>query len=388
MAGPAAAQVTIRGIVRDSLTGKPLPFASVFLLNTTYGATADQQGAYVLPGIRRGRYDVSASYLGYRLRQRPVLVAAETNLTLNFGLLPAPAPLGEVVVRPANRLADYQLFLKLFLGTSSFARLCQVRDPADISVVFDPGRRRLTARATRAVQVDNGALGYRLTCYDLDFRADITDETVTILTVSRVAFQPLPPLNAGEQRRWEANRQKAYRGSYLHFLRSAYAGRLAEEGFLLQRLSRRPNRRRAAADSLVRRWQAAGRNHGSLPDSVWRLLTQPKEFTLVYEDRLPLDSVRTAAAGRVWLRFRDLLAVTYENARPDPGFHAPGAITGHPLPGRQESILQLRPPPAAELAPNAVPVAPLSLVTEGYWSFEKMAELLPLDYFPPESPGH
>ncbi|OGX92195.1 hypothetical protein BEN49_16965 [Hymenobacter coccineus] len=384
MAVPATAQVTIHGTVRDSLTGKPLPFASVFLLNTTYGVTADQQGAYVLPGIQRGRYDVSASYLGYRLRQRPLLVADATSLTLNFGLLPAPAPLGEVVVRPVNRLADYQLFLRLFLGTSSFAQLCRVRDPGDIRVIFDPDRRRLTARATRPVQVDNGALGYRLTYYDLDFRADITDETVTILTVSRVAFQSLPPLNADGQRRWEANRQKAYRGSYLHFLRSAYAGQLAEEGFLLQRLQRRPNRRRAATDSLVRRWQAAGRNHGSLPDSVWRLLGQSKVLSLVYKPRLPLDSVRTATAGRVWLRFRDLLAVTYENARPDPNFHAPGAITGHPLPSHQESILQLRPPPAVELAPNAVPVAPLSLVTEGYWSFEKMAELLPLDYFPPE----
>lgn len=206
------------------MTHQPLPFASVFLANTTYGATANEHGFYVLPNVALGRYDLSASYLGYQLCQRPVLVAATTDLIMDCGLLSAPQPLGEVVVRPANRPADYQLFLQLFLGTSSFARLCRVRDPGDISVVFDPNRRRLTARAPRALQVDNGALGYRLTCYDFDFQADITDDIVTITTISRVVFKSLPALNTDEQRRWETNRQKTYWGSYLHFFFAVPSG--------------------------------------------------------------------------------------------------------------------------------------------------------------------
>jgi len=170
-------------------------------------------------------------------------------------------------------------------------------------------------------------------------------------------------------------------------LSSAYAGQLAEEGFLLQRLQRIPNRRSAVAYSLIRRWQAAGRDHASLPDSVWRLLGQPKELSLVHKPRLPLDSVRVADAGRICLRFRNLLAVTYEKVRPDPELHSPGAITGSPLPHHQKSLLRMRPSPNAELAPNGGPVVPLALVAEGYWIFEKMAEPLPLDYFPPEAPG-
>lgn len=68
-AGPAAAQVALSGTVRDSLTRQPLPFASIFLANTTYGTTTDAQGRYRLAGVPGGSYTLAASYLGYALRQ-------------------------------------------------------------------------------------------------------------------------------------------------------------------------------------------------------------------------------------------------------------------------------------------------------------------------------
>jgi hypothetical protein len=45
-ARPAAAQLAVSGTVRDSLTRQPLPFASVFLANTTYGTTTDAHGHF------------------------------------------------------------------------------------------------------------------------------------------------------------------------------------------------------------------------------------------------------------------------------------------------------------------------------------------------------
>lgn len=122
------------------------------------------------------------------------------------------------MMRSTNRSAGYQLFLRLFLDPSSFTRLCQVHDPDDdISIVFDPDRYRLVARAPRAPQVDDGALGYHLTYYDFDFQADITDDMVTITTVIRLVFKHLFTLNTDEQRHWETNRQGAYWDFYSHF---------------------------------------------------------------------------------------------------------------------------------------------------------------------------
>ncbi len=389
--GGVAAQAGISGTVRDSVTRQPLPFASVFLVNTTLGATTNEQGHYVLPAVPAGRYEVAATYLGHRLRQQSAVMGGAP-LTIDLALPPAAQALGEVVVRPRPALADdYQRFLELFLGTSSFARQCQVRNPTDVQVDYDPATRTLTAGAARQpLLVDNLALGYRLTFYNLYFRAAFADQSATLTTLSQVVFKELTGTSK-QQKQWAANRLRAYQGSFMHFLRSAYVGDVVQQGFRLQRLQRLPNRRWAAADSLVRARQASGEilNQNSLPPSVWQHLAEPHVVSILYKPYLPPDSVRRAeASGRVWLRFRDLLAVTYEGERPDANFRLPGALSGRPLPRYQESVLHLQPPPAAQVEPNGVPTQPLALLTEGYWGFEKIGELLPLDYLPPAFPTH
>jgi len=97
-AGPAAAQVALSGSVRDSLTRQPLPFASVFLANTTYGTTTDAQGHYRLAGMPSGTYALTVSYLGYALRQQPVVLTNEP-LVVELQWPAATQALAEVVVR-------------------------------------------------------------------------------------------------------------------------------------------------------------------------------------------------------------------------------------------------------------------------------------------------
>jgi hypothetical protein len=379
----AGAQATITGTVRDSLTRQPLAFASVFLANTTRGATTDEQGRYTLSAVPVGHYELAATYLGYQLRQRQLAVSGGT-IAVDIVLPPAAHQLSEIVVRPnLNREADYQSFLDLFLGKSTFAKQCRVRDPDAVRIDYDAQQKLLTASVPHALEVDNLALGYRLTFYDLDFQASFADQSVLVTTLSKIVFRELPG-SAGKQRRWAANRQRAYLGSYPHFLRSVYANTVAQEGFLVQRLRRVPNLRRAAADSVLRARRAAGLplDQASVPDSIWKLLRQPRTLSFLYTPTLPPDSMRRAANGHVWMRFHDLLAVTYERAKPDANYQQSGAAANQPLPRYQESVLHLRQRPEAELEASGAPIAPLALLTEGYWGFQKIGEFLPLDYVP------
>nr|WP_277881379.1 carboxypeptidase-like regulatory domain-containing protein [Hymenobacter cyanobacteriorum] len=376
----AAAQGTLSGTVRDSLTRQPLPFASVFLANTTRGATTDAAGHYVLAGVPAGRYELAATYLGYQLRQRPVAIGAGEQRQ-DLGLLPAAQQLAEVVVRPnPHREADYQRFLELFLGTSTRAKQCRVRNPEALQIDYDAERNRLTATTARALEVDNQALGYRLTFYDLDFTADFADQQLTVTSLSHLVFRALPG-GAGRQRRWAAARAQSYAGSYLHFLRSVYTNSVAEAGFEVQRLRRVPNRRREVADSIRRAIYHSGAvGQAAVPDSVWRLLQQPRALTYLFQPLLPPASYRRAAGTQVWLRFPDLLAVTYPHGRPDANYHELSLTL---TPGREQaSLLHLQVPVEAELDPTGTPTVPLSLLTEGYWGFLQTGDLLPLDYQP------
>ena len=381
----AGAQATITGQVCDSLTQAPLPFASVFLANTTRGTTTDAEGRFRLASVPLGHYDLGVSYVGYRLFSQAVNLTGP--LVLSLLVAPATQQLAEIVVRPnPNREADYQRFRELFLGTSTLSRQCRILNPDALRIDYDPQQNALTAVVPHALEVDNPALGYRLTFYQLDFRAEFIDQSVGLTLLTQVVFKDLPG-TARQQKRWAANRQKAYLGSYPHFLRSVYANRVAEEGFRVQKLRRVPNPRRLAADAALRQWQQQ-RSTTPLPDSLLKALREPRQLAFLFKPVLSPDSLRRteSASGRVWLRFRDLLAVTYERETPDPNYRRPGPDFTSVRPRYQESVVHLQQPEAEVEAIGAL-VVPLAVLNEDYWGFEKIGELLPLDYQPPAKPA-
>ena len=381
-AGFVGAQASISGQVQDSVTHAPLAFASVFLANTSRGTTTDAEGRFALANLAPGHYELGVSYVGYRLYSQPVNLTGA--LVLNPRVAPAAQQLAEVVVRPnPNREADYQRFKELFLGSSTLARQCRILNPEGVQVDFDPQLRVLSAVATHVLEVENRALGYRLKFYQLDFKAEFSDQNIWLTLITKVGFQEMEG-NAQQRKRWAANRQKAYRGSFPHFLRSVYANRVAEEGFRVQKMRRVPNARRLAADSLMRLSQQPGQRAVVLSDSLLQALREPRVMTYLYKPVLPPDSLRRTdgTTNQVWLRFRDLLAVTYEREAPDANYRLPGPNFTSVRPRHQESVVHLQQPEAEVEAFGAL-VVPLAVLNEDYWSFEKIGELLPLDYQPP-----
>jgi hypothetical protein len=378
-AGPAVAQVVLSGTVRDSLTRQPLPFASVFLANTTHGTTTDAQGHYRLAGMPTGTYTLTASYLGYALRQQPVRLATEP-LVVDMQLPAATQALAEVVVRPhPHHAEDYPRFLDLFLGTSTRAKQCRVRNPTVIQLDYDPEQNVLVASISAPLEIDNVALGYRLTCYDLNFRADFKAHTTTSL--SQLAFRALPA-GAARQRRWAAARLRAYRGSQMHFLRAVVSNTVAAEGFEVQRLRRVVNQRRAIADSIWQTILASTRpgEQALMPDSIRRRLKEPPQYAYLFTPLLEPANFRHTRQGRTWLRFADLLAITYPRGQPDANYHDLALTL---TPGREiTAVLHLTSPPEAELEASGVPRQPDAVLSEGYWGFLQLADLLPLDYQP------
>jgi hypothetical protein len=56
----------IKGVVQDAVTHAPLPFANVFLNNTTKGTVTDEKGEFLLKVLHEpGSYELVVSYVGY-----------------------------------------------------------------------------------------------------------------------------------------------------------------------------------------------------------------------------------------------------------------------------------------------------------------------------------
>ncbi len=391
--GLVAAQASLSGTVRDSVTQQPLAFASVFLANTTLGVTTTEQGTFTFPQVPAGTYDIVASYVGYRLARQTIRVgSAAQQLTLR--LAPTANQLGEVVVRPnPNRVSDFQKFTELFLGRTTFSRQCRIANPSDVLLDFDPKTNELTASAYKFVQVDNYALGYRVKYYGLRFVSNFTQQVVTFY--GQPVFEEIPPRSDRQRRQWEANRVRAYRGSLAHFLRSVRDSQLTAQGFVARRLRIVTNPRFARADSLRQALLRQSRAYSDAErDSLGRWARVPPGFALLYTRPLHLDSLRRIADGgrRVFLRFHDHLQVTYLLAGPDANYHPqPSPYARGPAPAlpqdRQVSQLVLM-QPESEIEPNGQLANPLAVFTDEYWGFEKMGEFLPVNYLPPPALPH
>jgi Family of unknown function (DUF5686)/CarboxypepD_reg-like domain len=75
---------TLSGKVTDQ-SGKPVPFASVYIKNTTKGASANSEGEYSLQ-LQPGQYEVQYKAIGYKQESRKVDLKSNTvlNVTLNI----------------------------------------------------------------------------------------------------------------------------------------------------------------------------------------------------------------------------------------------------------------------------------------------------------------
>ena len=77
----------IKGIITDSLSSNPLPYANIFLSNTSMGSTSDEEGEYVITDIPAGPYELTISYIGYQQQNISVNINGGDELIKNINLI-------------------------------------------------------------------------------------------------------------------------------------------------------------------------------------------------------------------------------------------------------------------------------------------------------------
>ncbi|RYY15179.1 MAG: carboxypeptidase-like regulatory domain-containing protein [Cytophagaceae bacterium] len=344
----------VTGVVQDSVTHEPLAFSSVFLANTTLGATTNENGVFTLERVPKGNYDLVGSYVGYRLSKQPItVVTGSTTPPVTLRLASSGPQLGEVVVKAdAHQEDNYRKFSGLFLGSTTFSKQCRITNPEDVDVVYNDTTKDLVATTDNFVQVENKALGYRIKYYGLHFQYNEATESAGF--DGQTVFEEMTPKDDKQRRQWEANRLAAYNGSLTHFLKTVYDNQVAENNFLAQqvRLVQPPRATRAEAALRKKKTPLTAADQDSL--KAWAAL--PPTAQLNYAAR-PIDSLRRVSADglHTFLRFSDELQVVYFGEAPDPGYTAAMSPIG----------------PATKTMPGE------------YWGFQKIGEFLPLDYAPP-----
>jgi len=101
-------QYTISGTIKD-ISGQPVPFASVYLKNTTQGTSANVDGKYELK-INKGEHTLSFRAVGYKQQEHIVNVSASSNL--NVSLTSESYTLNNVTIRASAEDPAYAIIRK------------------------------------------------------------------------------------------------------------------------------------------------------------------------------------------------------------------------------------------------------------------------------------
>lgn len=399
--GNLYAQLTLTGKVINAETKQPLLGAAVYISNTSLGSHTNDKGNFRLPGIPNGKYKLVASFIGY---QTFTIQISSNHLPedIVIELKPESAELSAVVLQSYEKngwLQWGEFFTNNFIGTYSYAKDCIVDNYNVVKFRFDKKENILYAHAREPLIIKNLALGYKITYKMEAFEYDFNTKTLTYNGYP--LFQDLSSEYPGRARRWREKREVVYNGSLMHFMRSFFANKLADEGFEIKSLDTIPNATKARAkylfglkkDTVIERiidtiWKLTGqefRRHLKTEDS-----TAFYKKSLLQPDRIPSyapvtrDSIGIATdsltvslyAGsplEISALFKDL-PLEYKRAFPSHRFEK--------IPVSQFIFIAKKP---VSVLSNGAYYGPYDLKVTGFWSWwETIATMLPFDYVPPK----
>jgi len=383
----------LSGAVKDK-KGEPLPGAGVYVSGYKIATVADNNGRYSL-SLKPGNYDILVQLIGFKAFNKNIIVADKA-LTFDFVLEEDAFQLQEVTIKPdPNREGYIRMFTDFFIGTTPNAQLCKIINPNVLIIDYSNDDAKLTVKTNQFLIIENQALGYRVKYQLNNFEFD--NKSRIIYYEGFPYYEDLKG-SKGKMKRWAEKRIEAYHGSTQHFFNSLYAGKSKEEGFEINKLIRQPNPNRAP-DSLInanikRLMQVKQALNGKIKimagDSLnyWsKQKNAPATIAMLNRQQVNTDTlVKTYNESIKSINFNDVLYVIYKNER-EASIYANriGQSISRPLdmPDYQVSLINLQVAPVY-FYENGGTYNPRSMLYEGYWSWEKIADSVPLDYLPPK----
>lgn len=225
------AQKTLPGRVMIAGTTNPVPSANIYLGNTSTGTVSDDKGNFTFQRFPEGRYDLVVSCIGYETYQLSIR-SDQLPAQLNIFLKPKIEELQEVILEPYDKDGWQQwgkIFMDNFIGTSEFSEDCKLINKDVLRLRLGKKTNILKVSATGQLLIENNALGYILK-YDLS-RFEFDLNTNEFLYQGYPFFEEMTTTKKALQKRWIANRETAYYGSLMHFMRSVYHNTIKQEKF-------------------------------------------------------------------------------------------------------------------------------------------------------------
>lgn len=393
-------QRTITGRVVSAATGEPIPGSSVFISNSSKGTTSDKQGYFELTDLPGGKNDLIVSSIGYETTAYS-FSAEQLPLKLKFEMSVKVRELQNVTVEPSVEEGWDKwgkMFTENFIGSTPNGIHCKIKNYKAIKFRYFRKSNRVIAYCDEPIVLENKALGYILNYQLEDFEVNFKEGSTAF--AGYPYFEEIDKSRKGLQKRWQKNREKAYYGSMMQFMRSLYSNTLAKDGFEVRRMVKVPNLEKQRVKKIYRPiMRVSGPvtvgNRKTIPmvqvDTVirtdsneyyQRIMQQKDEEEIYGKDILTADSIIVAVEGAYKVGyFNDYLYVTYKNETEDKEYlqyHRENRSATF-----QRSYIWLRNGSPFSVDANGNYSPPQEIFFMAYWGWcEKIGDMLPLDFEP------
>lgn len=345
--GQATAVLT--GYVTDAATGKPMPFAHVYVNGSTRGAVTGENGYYTLAGVPLGTVEIAASFVGYQPAVQKIRFENASSQKANFQLKASEQMLDAVVIRgnPKSWERHLRQFKKQLFG-EPFGGQCLLVNSEVLNFKEDKGH--LYATANEPLIIDNQALGYRL-IYDLQ-HFDL-NPSGKVFSAGTARFEELKPDSERQANRFQSNRLTAYKGSIRHLMASLVDNTFEQSGFLVYQ------------------------EDATKPISLERRIITLAAAVNDYKRLVPIQVSRLIQPGRLATERRLVspmkLIIFYTNA--NSGFS--------PYPDARFAYTEMKLPSGQmQMTVDGVITMPEGMEAEGSMGNDRLSTMLPADWKP------
>lgn len=227
----ASAQV-ITGVVLDTKTNSAVSYATVYFSGTFVGTITNSSGDFHLDVTKIEQMPLTVSAVGcHTVKINNYTVGKPLVIRMN----PLDFKLDEVTVLSNSlvkkRKTNLRLFKETFLGTTDNGIKCKILNEEDITFNYDSDKDTLKAFASKPIQIENSALGYKITYY-LE-RFEFYYKTATFLYEGDFIFSEDINDSHLNQEAINENRKEVYLGSIMHFFRTLWDNQLDTEWFVV-----------------------------------------------------------------------------------------------------------------------------------------------------------
>jgi hypothetical protein len=88
----------VRGFIYEEETGEPAIYCNVILKGTTYGASSDVNGYFIISKIASGNYNLAVTYLGFDTISEKVKIISDGIISKNYFLNKSSVRLGTITI--------------------------------------------------------------------------------------------------------------------------------------------------------------------------------------------------------------------------------------------------------------------------------------------------